>query len=168
MKKLMLAAVLAISVLPGCGKKNNDAGNVNTGVAPVGVSSIGIQSGSCYNMNQVAVNGAVNLTFQGQGFVSPYTGALQAQLQGVNVAFPGVSYSRTNAAGDTLQVYVSGQNVIAYASLAANTVNWIRYYGGNQGSMICGIYINSPVSGSTLTMSAQIIGGYGSAYQITL
>lgn len=168
MKKLMFAAVLAISVLPGCGKKNNDA-PVNVGApAGVGVSSIGIQSGSCYNMNQVAVNSGVNLTFQGQGYISPYTGALQAQLQGVNTSFPGVTYSRTNAAGDTVQVYVSGQTVIAYANLAANTVNWIRYYGGNQGSMICGLYIDSPVSGSTLTMSVRMIGGYGSAYSITL
>lgn len=165
MKKLMFAAVLAISVLPGCGKKNNDA-PVNVGApAPVGVSSVGIQNGSCYNMNQVGVGAGANLTFQGQGWISPYTGALQAQLQGANVAFPGVTYNRSNAAGDTVQVYVSGQTVIAYAILAPNTVNWIRYYSGGT---ICGLYIDSPVSASTLTMSVRMIDGYGRQMGISL
>lgn len=168
MKKLVLVTLLAFGVLPGCGKKNNDQPVVTS--AAVGVASIGIQNGSCYNVNQVGMGAGVNLTFQGQGWVSPYTGALQAQLQGVNVAFPGVTYSRTNTAGDTVQVYVSGQTVIAYAILSANTVSWIRYYGNSYGQAgsICGLYIDSPVSGSTLTMSVRMISGNGSAYSITL
>lgn len=169
MKKLVLVALLAFGVLPGCGKKNNDQ-PVVAAAAPVGVSNIGIQNGSCYNLNQIGVGGTANLTFQGQGWISPYTGALQAQLQGANVAFPGVTYTRSNTAGDTVQVYVSGQTVIAYAILSANTVSWIKYYGNSYGQAgsICGLYIDSPVSASTLTMSVRMISGNGSAYAITL
>lgn len=169
MKKLVFVALLALSVLPGCGKKNNDQPVIGGGPV-VGSASIGISNGSCYNLNAVAVNSPVNLTFQGSGWISPYTGALQAQVQGSNIAFPGVSYSRSNGAGDTLQVYVSGQTVIAFAQLSANTVNWIKYYGNQYGQAgsVCGLYINSPISASNITMSAQIISGNGQAYAITL
>ncbi len=169
MKKLVLSALLALSVLPGCGKKNNGDVAVAGVAAPIGISNIGLQ-GSCYNLNQIGVGGGANLTFQGQGWVSPYTGALQASLQGMNVAFPGVSYQRSNTAGDTVQVYVSGQTVIAYAMLSANTVSWIKFYGNSYGQAgsVCGLYIDSPVSGSTLTMSVKMISGNGSAYSITL
>jgi hypothetical protein len=169
MKKLMLVTLLAASVLSGCGKKKNNEPVVN-GVASVGSASIGLQNGSCYNMNQVGFGSGANLTFQGQGWISPYTGAIQAQVQGASVGFPGVSYSRSNAAGDTLQVYVSGQTVYAYANLSSNTVSWIKYFGNTYGQAgsICGLYIDSPISGSNMTMSARMLSGNGSYYAITL
>jgi hypothetical protein len=159
MKKLMLAALVSLAILPGCGKKN-DAAVSGVGVAAIGTATVGLQ-GSCFYMN-VAYGSGATVTFSGNGGISPYTGALQAQLQGASVSLPGVTHTRTNSAGDTMQVYVPGSpgsysTAYAVAYLHPITVAYLQA----RSMQVCGIQIDSPVASGTLTMSSRIYSQYG-------
>lgn len=161
MKKQMYAilALLVISVLPGCGKSKNEG----TGVLGYGIGVTGGVNGQggCYNLQQYYYtnpNAPVTLAFSGQGYVSPYDGGVTASMQAASVGLPGVNYVRSNVAGDSMQMYVAGNQAVAVATLQPGTVAVIMQSGGGY---LCGIYVNSYASGSNLTISAQFYGGYG-------
>lgn len=158
MKKLLLTALVSLAILPGCGKKNDAAAVTGGAVAAYGVANVGLQ-GSCFYLNQTAYGSAATVTFSGQGGISPYTGALMAQLQGASVSLPGVTHSRpTNFAGDSMQVYAPGAPgastaVYAVAYLSATTVAYLQ----SRQMPVCGLIINSPVASGQLTLSSQIL-----------
>ncbi len=157
----LFVVLASIGTLPGCGKSNNAAVGVG---GPVGVaatySSIGLSGNGCYQMPyQYGYSQPMTLTFAGNGQVNPYDGSLQASLQGASVSLPGVNYSRSNLAGDSLQVYASGNTVYAVAYLAGPTVSYISQ--NFQNSSVCGLYINSPTSQGNITMSVQFISPIG-------
>ncbi len=151
MKKKIYAivALLAISVLPGCGKSKNDGvinGQVNYGGFTGGVNG----QGGCYNLQYS--NGPITMGFSGQGYAA--YGGVEALMQGATSGLPGVTHVRTNHAGDTLQMYVNGNSSYGVATLQPGTINLLMQYGVYQ---ICGLYVNSSVSGSSLDISAQFI-----------
>ncbi len=168
MKKLLMIALVSLSILPGCGKKGDAAVATGYGVAAIGVASVGLQ-GNCFYLNGIGYGTAATVTFTGNGGISPYTGALQAQLQGAAVSLPGVTHSRSNSAGDSMQVYAphapgTYSTVYAVAYLSAVTVAYLQSYQ----MPVCGIEINSYVSGGTLTMSSRIMTYNGNYSGISL
>ncbi|RZA05042.1 MAG: hypothetical protein EOP11_13750 [Proteobacteria bacterium] len=95
MKSKILAtlALLAISILPGCGKSNN------SGVAVSGVYGGGYynnygtyngQAMGCYNLSsylQSNPNGGFQATFAGIGAISQNTGAVAGEMYGSQTLF---------------------------------------------------------------------------------
>ena len=79
-------------------------------------------------------------------------------MQAASGSLPGVNYGRTNMFGDQLQMYVAGGAAYGLATLSPSAVAVINYYFNGQ---LCGIYVNSTVSGSKLNISATLIGPYG-------
>jgi hypothetical protein len=155
MKNKMLAtlALLAISILPGCGKSNN--GSVSAPGYGVGGGYIGGTNGQggCYDLRQI--NGGTQVGFQGYNQSNQ---SIIATLSAVtSAAGGGYQYNRSNQAGDSLSVFVNGQTVTAVANLSYGTVAYINmYYGG----YLCGLYINSTVSPqNTLNSSALLLNG---------
>lgn len=156
MKKQAIVALLAmltISILPGCGKSKNDGQPVAVGPAPVYPGGVGPIAGGCYNL-QGNLGGAT-LFFAGQGVVNS---GVEAQMQASSGSLPGVNYGRTNMFGDQLQMYVSGNTAYGLATLTPGAVSVINYYFGGQ---VCGLYVNSSVSGSNLNISATFLGAGG-------
>jgi|GEM_PF-5198955 len=161
MKKLMLAALVSLAILPGCGKKNDAATVSGVGVAAIGIASVGLQ-GNCFTLNTIAYGSGATVTFSGSGGISPYSGAIMSTydgpyiypLMGAAVSLPGVTHSRpTNLAGNSMQIYAPGSpgqitTIYAVAYLAPSTVNALRY------TPVCGIRLNSPVASGQLTMSS--------------
>lgn len=163
MKKQIYAivALLVISVLPGCGKSKNDGVNGGLVYGSIGVTGGVNGQGGCYNLQQYYYtnpNSPVTLTFAGTGRVSPYDGGVEASMQAASTGLPGVNYVRSNIAGDSLQMYVTGNQAISVATLQPGTVALVMQRGGGY---LCGIYINSYASGSNLTISASFWGAYG-------
>jgi hypothetical protein len=162
-----LLALLVVSVLPGCGKSSNNTGTY--GVYGGAVFSGGGAGGTgCYNLNQyyqTNPNAAFQGTFAGQGYVSPANGSVQAVMYGSQTGMPGANYARSNSAGDSIQMYVAGNQAIAAVTLSPATVAAIVYYRGGQ---LCGVYVNSYASGSTLTMSAPLLGASGNSMGISI
>ncbi|MCO5143575.1 MAG: hypothetical protein M9962_10840 [Oligoflexia bacterium] len=123
--------------------------NVNTNTLTPNPSA----NGNCYNLQ--GQTGAVTVQFAG---TSSGNGWYMQNNGGVGL--PSVTYSRTNSAGDTLQVYVSGNQAYASATLAYTTVAAINTYAGGQ---LCGIYVYNYVSGGQLSSSVPLLGPNGSA-----
>lgn len=169
MKKLIMTALVSLAILPGCGKKNDaPVTNAAYGVAAIGTANVGLQ-GNCFYLNGIGYGAAATVTFSGNGGISPYTGALDAQLQGASLSLPGVTHSRTNSAGDTLQVYAphapgTYSTVQAIAHLSSSTVAYMQAYN----MPICGISISSYVSSGVLTISSPILTMGGSYSGISL
>jgi hypothetical protein len=150
MKKLMLAALVSISILPGCGKKNDaTTETVATGstVVAAGAGLTGVPGTS--GCAPLSYNTAITITYYGQIYgVSGLQANLQAHSVGSYSAGYAGTYTRSNIAGDTVNVYVSGQSAYAVVTLAANTVNAMiagsgGYYGGT--AQTCGFYINANI-----------------------
>jgi hypothetical protein len=151
MKSKILAtlALLAISILPGCGKSNN------SGVAVSGVYGGGYynnygtyngQAMGCYNLTsylQSNPSGGFQATFAGIGSISQYTGAVAGEMYGSQSGVGGANYIRQNPYGDNAQLSITSAygNATAVVTLAPATVAAIVYYGGGQ---LCGIKFNSP------------------------
>ncbi len=148
MKKFLITALVSLAILPGCGKKNNDA-PVNVATAPA-FTPIGGGVGGAGGCAALNYNTAQTITFYGQiGGYSGVTGNLQVYSYGSQRAGYAGTYNRSNVAGDSLNVYVSGQQAYAVVTLAANTVNAIiagsySGYGGSSGQL-CGLYINASI-----------------------
>ncbi len=172
-KTVLMLLVGAISILPGCGKKNN--ANDDPGVPAVptssGIASIGTASGGCAS---VSYNSAATITFYGT--LSTYSTGLVAQMPayGYGASTGGYSsnYTRTNVAGDSLNVYVNGNQAYAVVTLGVSTVNAIVMSQGGYGygygygtagtAQVCGLDINANISASPQTgagYSGTITGG---------
>lgn len=162
-----LMAMLVISILPGCGKKN-DAVATNNGVAAAAaINTIG--SGGCASVTN---NGsAQTLTFSGT--LNPAYGGVSAQLPvygyGTYTGGYGSSFWRTDYSGDRVDLYISGNSSYAVATLSALTIQTIvaaqsggyGYYGGynNATSQVCGLDISATfVSGGQSTTNGTLSG----------
>jgi hypothetical protein len=149
--KALLGLLAVISILPGCGKKDNGA-VAATGGPVTSVSTIG--SAGCAT---VSYNSAVTLTFYGnltQGY-SGIVGNLSAYGYG-SQSFGGSNYYRNLSTGDSVNVYVNGTTAYAVLSLATNTVNAIvmgqNYaYGSSGSAQVCGISINESIFASGIS-----------------
>ena len=144
MKNKMLAtlALLAISILPGCGKSNNGA-VTNNGYVAWGGGAGG--AGGCYPAGSLGAGSA--LTFQGQ--VSPGSGLKgQIPLVGTGVSVSGSPYWRANKFGDRIEVRVDGGTMTASVTLSQFTISAAAasggggYYGGASNGAICAVYMN--------------------------
>jgi hypothetical protein len=149
-----LLVLLTLAALPGCGKKGNDA---IANVSGVGSTSSSVSlNGQCYYMNNLAYGGGQTAALTFQGTMANYgygqnTSTIQAVVTGSSFAFPGTQYSHSDGYGDSLQVYVSGSTVYAYATLSAVTVAYLQQLN----APVCAIYINSGVGlNSQLTYSS--------------
>ncbi|MCO5143230.1 MAG: hypothetical protein M9962_09090 [Oligoflexia bacterium] len=150
--KTLLVMLAVVSLLPSCGKKKNDEGQ-GVAIAPGITNPLLPGNGSCYNLQ--GQTGAITVQFAGTSSGNGW----YMQTNG-GVGLPSVTYSRTNSAGDSLQVYVSGNQAYASATLAYTTVAAINTYAGGQ---LCGIYVYNYVSGGQLSSSAPLLGPNGSA-----
>ncbi len=136
-----LLGLLAISILPGCGKKKNDeqigvgvVGSVNT---PPPVSG-GV--GGCYNVSTIYGSG-VTLGFSGVLSQSGTGLTANLSLYSTSAALPGGytnTYYRTTNYGDRVDVAINGSSTYVQASLSTSAVALAQYYGGQ----ICGFYMN--------------------------
>jgi len=172
-KKALLGMLAAVSILPGCGKKN-DTPAVAVG-GPAAVTAIG--SGQCLN---ISYNTAQYITFYGsltQGYTG-VVGQLSAYGYG-STSYGGSNYYRNLNTGDTVNVYVSAQTAYAVVYLSANTASAIvqgSNYGGayNGSAQVCGLDINESViaggttgPGYTGTMGGGYIRMWGNGRWIT-
>ncbi len=165
--KKALLAMLVFGILPGCGHNNGNGTTV--GVSGVTSSSVGLSGNSCYYLNgSIGQGSGATLTFAGSGTVN-YDGSITALVTGnTGFGFGGQTYGRSNAAGDSMQVWLSntgvGQtSVQVVANLSSTTVAYFQMYN----APVCGLYINSYVAGGQLTLSAPYLtqsGGYGGGY----
>jgi hypothetical protein len=149
-----LLVMLTLAALPGCGKSNGNAVATTSGVGAAS-SSVAL-NGQCYYMNNLAYGGGQTaaLTFQGTLANYGYGGnntTIQSVVTGSSFSFPGTQYSHSDGYGDSLQVYVSGSTVYAYATLSAVTVATLQQWN----APVCAIYINSTIGlNSQLTYSS--------------
>lgn len=95
----LFVMLFAISILPGCGKKNNDAGVVGVGVVG-GVTYPGQLPGT----TGYAVSGQVSIS---------QTGAFSGSLASPGGTPVGTAYSRTNGY-DQVVLYINGINPQGY------------------------------------------------------
>lgn len=155
--KMLLVMLAVVSLLPSCGKKKNDGNGV--AVAPgIGLPTVGT-NGSCYNLQ--GQTGGVTVQFYGTASGNGWY--LTTNSSGVPGGYVN-TYTRSNVAGDTLQVYsYSNNTAYAVATLAYNTVAAINTYAGGQ---LCGLYVYNYISGNSLTQSAPFLGPNGSAIYI--
>jgi len=138
MKSKILAtlALLVISVLPGCGKNNNN-GIVTNGV--YGNGYIGGQNGQggCYDMRQIG--GATQVAFVGSNV---YGQSIAGTLTATNAAVGGGNaYYHENGIGDSVTIYINGNQMTAIANLSYQTVSYIAVHGG----YLCGLGVNSGI-----------------------
>lgn len=143
-RAVLLAVLVAFSILPGCGKKNDNNGVIGgpVGFVPIGSIPGGYGSGGCVTLPDPNV--PVTLTFAGTLVAN--TSSLQAHLgiygTGANTGGWGAMYNHSNVFGDSINIYVSGQSAYAVVTLAQATVANVVYYNSGQ---ICGLYMNSTV-----------------------
>lgn len=152
---LSLLAVLAISILPGCGKsKNSDSTGVVGGGVIVAPPVTG-GGGGCYNTRSIVGSG-VTLGFSGT--VAIGTGIKSyMSLYSTGGGIPGGytnSYYRDTYPGDRIDIAINGTNGYSQVTLGANTVAWINTYGGGQ---VCGFYIDAHIHSVMYQKSS---GGY--------
>jgi hypothetical protein len=151
---VLFVMLSALSILPGCGKKNSDPAPVLGGpiVQPIGVPAYpggpivqpGGVGGGCIG---IGYNSAITITFSGNltqqyGYGSTpsgLVGQLGAYSVGAQTGGFASNFTRSNAAGDTLNVYVSGSQAYAVVTYNVNTINAIVAGGNNQ---ICGLDMN--------------------------
>lgn len=132
----LFAALLVVSALSGCGKKNDDQANLGYGVGIYpGYTGGGVVAQSFAVGGQLQISGATGWAY----------GMLQA---GGGGAIGGQQYVRTNQSGDQVVLTVAGTGTVAaYATvfLSQSSVSFIQYYCG--GSTPSGIEF----SGTPLT-----------------
>jgi hypothetical protein len=142
--KKVILALLAFSVLPGCGKKNDDP-VVTT--APIGgVISGGVAlNGNCYTFSGVPYGQGATVTFSGSATASG--GLLQGTAQAASVGLAAVTFTRSNningGPGDSMQVYFNGSSIQVAANLAPSTVMYFQAYN----MPLCALEFNTTVSG---------------------
>jgi hypothetical protein len=169
MKKQMYIALLGmlmISILPGCGKKKNDAAIVSPGYVPPYYGGMAVANG-CATVPYGYTSGIANLYFSGPAGVS--LNGISSQMSLTGIAPPGGNiYYRNNNAGDTLTLYTSaGATAYATVSLSALTISSLSGggggyggYGYGQGAQICGLlFSNAGLSANNYNNN-----GYGSVY----
>jgi hypothetical protein len=160
MKKQMmlsLLAVLALSILPGCGKSKNDKGGgvIGGGGVIVAPPVTGGGSGGCYNTSTL-FNSGLTLGFSGTASLGTGIRA-QMPLYSHSGGIPGGytnSYYRDLFTGDRIDIAINGTNAYAQVTLSPNTIAWINTYGGGQ---ICGFYVDATIHS---VMYGKSNGGY--------
>lgn len=115
------------------------------------------QASGCYKL-PASPSAPVTLTFSGQGYVSDYDHGVSASLKAASVSLPRVDYTRTNAAGDQLELYVEGNASVGSVKLSLATISALRQSGGEY---LCGLYVNSYATDGKLVISSQFFGAYG-------
>lgn len=123
----LFVMLLAISILPGCGKNKNQ-GEVGIGVAPIGLfpgAPAGSTSFAFYGNGQVGAGGGLYGNFSAGG-----SGQILGQ-----------QYVRNNSSGDRILVSVSGSagsqvTVSGIVSLAPSTVAWYQVNCGGMPNMV--------------------------------
>jgi len=147
MKKQMmfsLLAVLALSILPGCGKSKNEGGTVVGGGGVIVAPPVGGGSGGCYDTRSL-FNSGLTLGFSGQASIGTGIRA-QMPLYGAAAGFPGGytnTYYRDLYTGDRIDIAINGANAYAQVTLAPATIAWINTYGGGQ---VCGFYVDATIT----------------------
>lgn len=151
MKSKILAtlALLAISVLPGCGKSNN--GVVTNGVYGAGYIGGANGQGGCYDLRQMNAAGQQQIQVAFSGY-NQYSQSLAGTLTATNSAVGGgYAYSHNNGYGDSVTVYINGNQMTAIATLSYGTISYINTYGNGY---LCGLYVNSGISPGSSQMSS--------------
>ncbi|MGE3260776.1 MAG: hypothetical protein AB7K68_03250 [Bacteriovoracia bacterium] len=126
----LFVMLLAISILPGCGKNKNQ-GDVGIGVAPIGLFP-------------GAPAGSTSFAFYGNGQVGAGSGLYGNFSAGGSGQVLGPQYRRTNGSGDQILVSVSGATgygtsqvtVSGIVSLAPSTVAWYQVNCGGMPNMV--------------------------------
>lgn len=160
-----LVVLVAISILPGCGKsKNNEGVPPPVGiVAPPVIQPPVINPpapggpGQCANLSGVPQGQGITLYFSGNNVMggSGLYGAMY-----VSGAGGGYQYWRTNMFGDRIDVGLSGSTGYAQVYLAPITVDALRV---NAQGQVCGVWFNTGYSNTQASGSYQ-----GTAWQGTL
>ena len=115
------------------------------------------QASGCYKL-PASPTAPVSLSFAGQGHVSDYDLGVSASLKAAAVSLPRVDYTRTNTAGDQMELYVEGNSSMGSVKLSLATIAALRASGGEY---LCGIYVNSYATDGKLLISSQFYGAYG-------
>ena len=149
MKKLsVLMALLAIVILPACGKSKNDPKN-GIGIAGAGVYSPGVvpTNGGCVSVSPTG--STVRIYFSGNASASGYTG-INADLRPASSMNPtGTRYQRNSY--DYIDLYANGNSMSGYVDFRPETISWVVAYGGSQ---ICGVYLqNSGISNTGMILN---------------
>lgn len=140
----------ALSIMPGCGK-SNDAGPVSSAppsTVVVNVPAPSTSSGLTAACQNISGNSAITLTFYSDNANSTgnassgIRGLFPAVSTGSNNGGFGSSVNRTNASGDTVNVYTSGSQTYVVVSLSSMTVGALTYGYTNK---ICGISIDASI-----------------------
>lgn len=143
MKKQLITALLGmlmISILPGCGKKKNDAAINSSGVYGNYNGQIG--ANGCISVYGY-YNSGLSLAFSGQSTsLTGVTGNLRISSGGIPGGYN--VYTRQNyingQPGDSLSLVNANGAVYAQASLSYSTISWVNQYAGGQ---ICGLSLNT-------------------------
>lgn len=155
---MSLLAVIAITVMPGCGKKKNNEAGVIVG-GPVGVvQPYGSGTGGCYPVPQY-YNSSLTLGFSGS-ISQSYNGIIASlNLYAASAGFPGgytnTYYRQNHMTQDRVDLALNGGSAYAQVTLGAGTVALIAQSsnGYSQGE-VCGFYINTGIVNPPITSGA--------------
>jgi len=124
-KQVALLAVLAVSILPGCGKKNGDGDNPISGVP--GYSYVpGTANGAGGCVQFAVTSGAFSFPIAGQAQIG-ITGFSANATVGGSGYTSGNYYFRRNGAGDEIRLVLNGSpnstgSIVATVTLSQMTV----------------------------------------------